>query len=266
MKYKINFISGFKFSFIEIANVFKALCESANRLKDVAEITSYNESKTKILLNFLVESGMTAKRNFKVTVLGETVHKGDGFLENIGTIWLIHYFISSQKKLVIWNRLFNNILDEQPKDREKIFSYYTDLKDHISDYTYERNVRKEIKMVMDVYITERFSMLDLIHYDDNGYCQNRNGSVPELILLAAIIHFRDKYYPGSTAIDLNDICYSDNSPGRIFFLDERFLRNKLESLKNKGLIGLESRADLDQVRLNSDWTFEGVMEHYYKSI
>lgn len=36
--------------------------------------------------------------------------------------------------------------------------------------------------------------------------------------------------------------------------------------KKLRLIGLESRADLDQVRLGSDLTFEGVLEQYYRSI
>jgi len=37
-------------------------------------------------------------------------------------------------------------------------------------------------------------------------------------------------------------------------------------MKRNGLIGIESRADLDQVRLGSDMTFEGVLEQYYKSL
>ena len=70
----------------------------------------------------------------------------------------------------------------------------------------------------------------------------------------------------ASALNIKDICNSENSPGRLFFLDESYLRTKLETMKRNGLIGIESRADLDQVRLGSDMTFEGVLEQYYKSL
>lgn len=194
------------------------------------------------------------------------MRKYDGFLETKGTLWTLHYIISSKEHLVIWNRLFNNILSNDFKDRETMVTYFEDIKTQVSDYTFERNVRKEIKMVIDTYLRERFSLIDLISSSDKGYSYNRNGNIPDLILLSSIIYFRDKYYAGSTTISIKDICHSDNSPGRICFLDESYIRNKLEHLKNLGLLGLESRADLDQVRLGNDLTVESVMEEYYKSI
>ena len=108
--------------------------------------------------------------------------------------------------------------------------------------------------------------MGLLEQEHGKYHPIRNQDIPVFILLASIIRFRDVYFTGASAIGINEICDAENSPGRLFFLDESFLRTKLETLKRNGLIGIESRADLDQVRLGSDMTFEGVLEQYYKSL
>ena len=155
MKFKINLISGFKFSFVEIANVFNVLCNVSlfdNKLKEVANNTAYNERKTKILINFLVECGTVESRTYEITNIGHIIHEYDAFLEDIGTIWIMHYIISSKEHLIIWNRMFNAVIDNDAKNRENMMIYFHDVKKEIAEYTFERNVRKEIKMVLDAYI------------------------------------------------------------------------------------------------------------------
>jgi len=201
-----------------------------------------------------------------MTKLGQIIYKYDKYFEDNGTIWISHYILSSKEKHVIWNRLFNKVLSTEYKNREMMMDYFVDLKEELSEYTYNRNIKKEIKMVMDTYIYERFGTIVLINNEEDKYSCNTNSSIPDLILLASIVYFRDRYYTGASALNIKDICYFENSPGRLFFLDESFLRKKLEIMKSKGLIGIESRADLDQVRLESDITFEGVLEQYYRSL
>ncbi len=269
MKYKINLISGFKFSFDEITNVLSAVHDNEDENIDVNMIsgsTAYNERKVKILISYLVELEIILKRNYQMTKLGLLLYRNDKYIEDKGTIWLLHYIMSSKEYLVIWNRLFNKILSTEYRNREMMMEYFVDLKEELSEYTFNRNIRKEIKMVMDTYINERFSTIGLINEEKGEYSCNLNNSIPDVILLASIVYFRDKYYPGASALSIKDICSSENSPGRLFFLEEPLLRTKLETLKGKGLIGIESRADLDQVRLGSDLTFEGVLEQYYKSL
>lgn len=269
MKYKINFISGFKFSFDEITNVLCAIHEVEKASKNasiISNFTAYNERKVKILISYLIELEMIFKRNYQMTKLGQIVYENDRYIEDRGTIWILHYILSTKESLVIWNRLFNKILSTEYKNREMMMKYFLDLKEELSEYTFNRNIRKEIKMIMDTYIYERFGTIGLINNEEDKYSCNTNSSMPDLILLASIVYFRDKYYAGASALNIKDICNSENSPGRLFFLDESYLRTKLETMKRNGLIGIESRADLDQVRLGSDMTFEGVLEQYYKSL
>ena len=266
MQYKINFIRGFKFSFTDIASIFSVLSTATVETEKIVNATGYNESRTQILLSFLSECGLIEKRGYNLTRIGEVIYTYDKYLEQRETLWLIHYLLATKEHLAIWNRLFNEALDEDYRDRETLLKYFGDLKKQVSDYTFERNVRKEIKMTLDTYVQERFLVLDLIDKSGESYCCNRNGNIPELIFLSSVVYFKNKYFPGATAINIKDICYLNNSPGRILFLDEACIRQKLERLKNQGLIGLESQADLDQLRLGDGLTVDQIMEKYYKGI
>ena len=144
---------------------------------------------------------------------------------------------------------------------------YDFLKDIISEYTYKHHVRKELSTIIDGYINQRLFNLGIIYKNEeeqNKYRIARNQDIPNLIFLATCIYFRDKYFSGATALEINEICYGENSPGKIFFLDEYIVRNKLEELKMYKLIDIESRGDLDQIRINTDVNFEYILTKYYK--
>ena len=267
LDYKINFIRGFKMSFTQISLIFNEIYKSneLTSFKELFQKTSYNESKLKVLLSYLVEFGYIEKKSYAQTKYGNTVYKYDRHLENIGTLWIIHFFLASKRHLVIWNRLFNYILTDQYSLKDNMLIYFEDLKNTLAQYTYDRNIGKELKMVMDIYLEERLSNIDILEMNEHGYIINRNQDVPVLIFLVACVYFRDQYFPGATAISVKDVCYAENSPGRLFFLDELIIRKKLELLKYQGFINLESRADLDQIRIGNDLTFEDILEKYYIS-
>ena len=268
MKYKIQALNGFKINFDQLSSIFKeknSTDESIN-YDQLTELTGLNRRKIRVLFTYLSDVSFTKKITLKSTSLGKIVFQNDPFLEKEGTLWLMHFLSASNPYLLVWNRLFKKLFEMSEFQRSDLADLLIELKDSLSEATYKEHIPKEITLVLDAYVNQRFSKLGLLEIEDGTYQIQRNSHIPDLVFLAAIIRFSDIYFTGASAVDVNALCYSENSPGRIFFLDERLLRNKLEILKNKGLIGLESRADLDQVRLNSDWTFEGVMEHYYKSI
>lgn len=268
MKNKIQSFNGFKIYFDQISAIFKDKQSSDEKIDydKLTEKTGLNKRKVKILLSYLCDIGFNKKISLKNTELGKLIFSYDPYLENMGTLWLIHYLSASNTYLLVWNRVFSYASIKGAFNREDLIAIFTDLQDNISENTYKKHLRKEIGIVLDAYINQRLSKLGLLEQEDEIYHPIRNQDIPILILLASIIRFRDVYYKGASAIGINEICEAENSPGRLFFLDESFLRTKLEVMKSKSLIGIESRADLDQVRLGSDMTFEGVLERYYKSL
>ena len=96
------------------------------------------------------------------------------------------------------------------------------MQDSVSENTYKKHLRKEIGIVLDAYINQRLSKLGLLEQEHGKYHPIRNQDIPVFILLASIIRFRDVYFTGASAIGINEICDAENSPGRLFFLDESF--------------------------------------------
>lgn len=269
MDYKIQILNGFKLYFDQITNIFKSKYDGEEKINlDVlTEKTGLNRRKTRIILNFLADIGFSEKRTLKKTSLGQIIYENDCYLEDLGTLWLMHYLGSINEHLVIWNRFINNITYLESFTPEDMMKKYDDLKEEISEYTYKHHVRKELSNIIDAYINQRLSNLGIIdrnEENENVYSVIKNQEIPDLIFLAICINFRDKYFNGATALEISEICMAENSPGRILFLDEYTVRNKLEILKRKRLIELESRGDLDQIRIDLDTSFENILIRYYR--
>ena len=71
--------------------------------------------------------------------------------------------------------------------------------------------------------------------------------------------------PGDTAISVGDLLSAPDSPGLICQIPEDHLRAGLEALRMQPGLSLESRADLDQIRLTDSTRDYQWMERYYAS-
>ena len=266
MAYKIQALNGFNMYFDQIISVFRAKYETENNinLDQLSEISGLNRRKARLILNFLADIGLSQKRTLGVTNLGTTIFKYDGYLQNEGTLWLLHYLQATNEYLIIWNRVINRFFQTEKIKRAELLELFTDLQNSVSEYTYKHHIGKEIRIILDAYSNQRFSKLNLLETMGDKYQVHRNNDVPNLIILCAIVIFRNQYYKGATSIDIEELCNGFNSPGRIFVLDNHVMRTKIEELKNLGVISIESRGDLNQVRLNNDLCLEGILEKYYE--
>ncbi len=265
MNYKIQALNGFNMYFDIIVNIFKCRYESGDKivLDELSAATGLNRRKVRIILNFLADIGLSEKRTLNKTQLGQVIHKHDDFLQNDGTLWLLHYLQSINEYLIIWNRVLNYLNDVEQVKKEELLVLFDDLKDNLSEYTYKHHIGKEIRTILDAYSNQGYSKLNILEEEDDKYLVHRNPEVPSYIMLCAIIIYKQRNYPGATAVDINEICTAHNSPGRIFLLDEYIVRKKLEELKNSGVISIESRGDLDQIRFREEIDFLTILEDYY---
>ena len=162
-------------------------------------ITGLNRRKARIILNFLADLGLSQKRTLKGTRLGEIIYKYDNFLQKEATLWLLHYLQSTNEYLIIWNRVMNHLFNSDQVTRGELLALFEDLKDSLSDYTYKHHIGKEIRVILDAYTNQRLSKLNLLETEDDHYTVHRNSDIPDLILLCAIILYRDQHYPGSNS-------------------------------------------------------------------
>jgi hypothetical protein len=201
------------------------------------------------------------------TELGKLIAKYDPFFDDIGTLWFLHYIVSSEPRQLVWNRFANSIVPQMRSFTLQQFrAAFTDQEENHSAYSANRHVAKETLTVIDAYINKNFARLAYLRAEDDiyytlDYCE----TVPLLVLGASIVRYRDRHRPGETAISVVDLLTTPNSPGVIFQLSEANFRRALEQLKLQPGFSLESQADLDQVRLTDNTPAYAWMERYYVS-
>ena len=200
------------------------------------------------------------------TKLGWVVHQYDRFLDDLGTLWLLHYLVSSNERFVVWNRLVNQVVPENDRFSTAIARpYFDDLSQFYSESSMNKHLRKEMGAVWNAYTEQALRYLNYICAEsDQVYVHGDPEPVPPQVFCAAVLSYRDRFAPKAVTLDVPLLAKATNSPGRVFGLTERQVRDLLEEVKRLGYLYVETRADLDQVRFREDYDFLSVIRRYYE--
>ena len=254
-------------NFDELARLLYAVCrDDRARIPkpDLAQATGMAERRVQNLGGIAQALGLTNRVTYRPTPLGELVQRHDPFFDDLGTLWFLHYRISSEPRHLIWNRLVTQVIPAQRYlTRQQARQAFDDLKLYVTAYTMKDHVPDEIGKCLDAYISQRFNRLAYLRAEGDSFALSYREPVPQLVLAASIVCFRDRHRPGDTAVPVPDLLTDRNGPGVVFQMDEGLLRATLESLKLQPGLSLESRADLDQVRLTDNTPDYAWMERYY---
>jgi hypothetical protein len=193
--------------------------------------------------------------------------EGDPYLEYTGTLWILHFIISSNKKWLIWNTLMNETFPTKQRiTQEEARAAFDHLGDKLSKFTMTKKIQREIGVVLDAYTTKGFSKLSLVKKYEDIFAFNKIEQVPPEILTAITLIFRQRYHSNASGISIEALTKESNSPGRILNIEEETLRKILEEAKNKELLYIERKADLDQVRFREGITVENLLRRYYEGL
>lgn len=196
--------------------------------------------------------------NNQITSWGTLVHAKSPYLDDPGLLWLFHYLLASNAQLVLWSNLFNFILYEQDEiSIQGITEFFQVLQGRWSNKSLNDKLPLEVNSIFNTYTQALFSKLGVIHKIEKGsYVSYKNiGVIPELIWLSAILVYRDRYYSGVASLEIPLITRAHYSPGRILRQNEIGVRRALDSLHNAGLLTVETRSGLDQVRFKKEHTW-----------
>ena len=190
----------------------------------------------------------------------------DPFIENIATVWLLHYSLVKTNKASIYNIFFNQFRKTRTEfTKAHLHNFIVRLlKDegqkNINENTvaadisvFIRNYLKPIYKETKIDIEEDYASL-MIDLDLMSHFESENAEgksidwyrvqsksqydLPDEVILFAIL----ETYPKSKSISFNELLTGENSPGQIFCLNDAGLYTKIESLtkKYKGLTYTET--------------------------
>jgi hypothetical protein len=218
------------------------------------------------LMNFSRKTELLTSENH-LTSLGKIYLKYDQYFLNPGSLWLLHYLLSSNAFVPIWSRLFNTVVYQveeiSPADMP---GFFKDIQGGTSDKMFHHNGSKELGAVLRTYSEGIFKPLGLMVRVGTGryLLISDEFDIPPLVWISSILAYRDRFYPGAASLETHLLIDGHFSPGHLFRQKEEVVRQALERLHNLGLITLETRLGLDQVRFKREITWISAIARYFE--
>ncbi len=269
LKPKLQLSNGYFVNFTYLARILNAVCQDQRERIPQVELAAaigFTERHVKHLCGIAHALGLTERVTYKPTPLGRLVQKYDPFFDDVGTLWFLHYIISSNPYNLVWNRLVTVILPARRNiTRKQARAAFNDLRETLTEYSIQTHVLTELNTVLDAYTNQYFARLAYLRLENDIYVLGNAVSVTPFVLGACIVCFRDRHRSIDTAVSVTDLLSTSNGPGVVLQLEEDRFRGLLEQLKVQPGFSLESQADLDQVRLTDNTPAYAWMERYYVS-
>jgi len=230
-------------------------------------VIGYSPEKSEGFSRILFFLGLLNDKTKVPSKLAQIIMQYDKYFEDIGILWFLHFFISSDSRLVIWNRIANNLFIKQSFTYEDVVNILEDQRQYHSSQSFITHLRKEFNTCIKAYTDSSFLKLNVLSVDNSSsiYRKSQPFLVPDEILLAAICLFRKRFYPFEVTLEIKSLAIAENSPGRLFYLSERYLRDALDRLRIKGYLTIESFADLDQIKFTMFDDYLEVINMYFKT-
>lgn len=202
----------------------------------------------------------------------------DPYLEDIGSYWLLHWELASNKvRALIWHLLFAQYYVAE-FTRQQFAAYCVRELESADIFTTPKMIEREIDCCLRTYVAAArphkkgvvsedsldcpLAELELLRFiaSDNIYSfiVGPKPTLPAQIFGYALFLFLQPFANTRRAIAIDDCLYSSGSPGQVFKLDENSLVVYLEELEmmTKGKLRLQESVGLRQIYLD-----EGLIEH-----
>jgi hypothetical protein len=215
------------------------------------------------------------------TELGDLLFSEDGldpYIENMSTLWLLHWNLITDPKHTSVHWLFN-YFNEGGFDKEALIetllrlsvmqewrtSSPTTVKNDIAvllnTYGSDKNTKKKGK---EDAITSPLAELGLIKNAHGNRYHLGWGQKPSLkdgVFLYALCDFWNNHFSEVNTLNFQSILLDVGSPGRAFLMDENDLAHRLSDIEKdtKGLIVWSETAGLKQLMRKSGFTQEDLM-------
>ena len=252
------------------------------------DILGIGANMVKALRYWVQAVGLTSeptkgRRTQSLTTLGEIIYENDSYTEEMGTLWLLHYKLATNKEeATAWYFFFNEFkLNEFTRD-----DFYV----HICNYlrmndveVSERSLEDDYNCIINTYVPRMKSNPEKVQPESNIDCP-----LGELGLIDIVSKRRKKYrkctppkdmlHPlillsvildqagGAKVIKISAIQKDPCGAGKVFNLDIITITNLLYKIELMGLIKVIRTAGLDVINIVTDMTFEDCVREYYKAI
>ena len=208
----------------------------------------------------------------------------DPYLEDIGTIWLLHWQLCSDPlRATTWYWTFNHLPQPEFSKNDLLRWLTTHVEvsgwSRIGSGTIKRDIDCMVRTYVPAKVTRTVMLEDtldsplvelgLIHEfgGKNNYMLSRGDqpTLPDDLFAFGLASYVQSLDSSSQTIPLEKLAFAPGSPGRIFCLSEGSLLQRLDQLDEltDGAIVFDETAGLRQVLLRRDCDPADILNHYY---
>jgi hypothetical protein len=232
----------------------------------------------------LTEEAKTGSRYQTVTTLGKIIEDNDTYIEEMGTLWLLHYKLASnEENATAWYYFFNEFKMTEFRKEDFILSLNNYVKMHYGTEVAESSLEGDFDCIVNTYVPRIKSNPEKVHPESNIDCpfgelnlidivskkdKTYKKSTPQkdalhpMIVLAVILDQATGQKEVKITSLLNNCC----NVGKVFNLDIVALTNHLYKIQQMGYVKVNRTAGLDVVRITTDMNFYECVERYYQEI
>jgi hypothetical protein len=231
----------------------------------------------------LTQEPRTGRRDQTLTPLGNVIYAHDRFIEEMGTLHLLHYKLATNKEdATAWYFFFNKFIATEFTREDfinSLQSYILMSGESIS--VASRSLSEDFACIINTYVPRYKTNPGKVSPENNIDCplgeiglidilakKTFKKSIPSANtfdpwIVLAIISDRAN---GRNQIGLNELLTAEGNIGRIFNLDSITMIEVLRRVEKLGALKIIRTAGLDVVHLLKDYTFLDCVENYYASL
>lgn len=231
----------------------------------------------------LTQEPRTGRRDQTLTPLGNVIYAHDRFIEEMGTLHLLHYKLATNKEdATAWYFFFNKFIATEFTREDfinSLQSYILMSGESIS--VASRSLSEDFACIINTYVPRYKTNPGKVSPENNIDCplgeiglidilakKTFKKSIPSANtfdpwVVLAIISDRAN---GRNQIGLNELLTAEGNIGRIFNLDSITMIEVLRRVEKLGALKIIRTAGLDVVHLLQDYTFLDCVENYYASL
>jgi len=218
-----------------------------------------------------------------LTPFGEAIFECDKYIEEMGTLWFLHYKLASNAiEATAWHFFFNEfrLVEFTRDDFVSQLNKYIRINDN--DVS-ERSLDDDYNCIVNTYVPRiksnpekvqpesnidcplgELGLIDIVNKKNKIYkkCTPKKDTLHPLVLLAVILDNAG----GKKEVKISAIQNDRNNAGKIFNLDIITLVNLLNRLDSLGYVKVIRTAGLDVVRIEREMSFLECVREYYRII
>lgn len=235
----------------------------------------------------VTEEPTSGRRTQVFTPFGKLVFQQDPYIEELGTLYLLHYNLASNVELATsWYYFFNefSLSDFTKDDFSAQIGNFIKMQDKDANVA-PRSIEEDFSCIINTYVPRYKTMPGKVSAENNIDCplgelglidilkKERNNvvykkSIPAAStfhpwIILAVIHANAN---GRQEIGLNELLTSPCNIGKIFNLDSIAMLDVLHLAESTGELKIVRTAGLDVINLANMYSFEECVENYYQDI